>query len=70
MSESQDLVSIGCVAGELQTPVRDLSKILAELGIEPKLRLNRVDYFGGADVTRLAAHIRAQNPRTTNDTVR
>jgi len=55
-----DLVSIGCLAGELQTPVRTLELAAQTLGIVPALRLNRIAHFDADQVERIAQHVREQ----------
>ncbi len=61
MNESR-ITSIGCLAGQLQTPVSKLQEIAAALGIIPTSTINNAPYFDAADVERIAERIRSEQP--------
>ncbi len=61
--DATKILSIGHVAGQLQTPITELAAIAELLGIVPTSTINNVPYFDAADVKQVADHIRSE--RTT-----
>ena len=57
---TKDFVSIGCLAGQLQRPVRAIEQAAKALQIDPALRLNGVAHFDGGQVERLAEALRTK----------
>ncbi len=58
MTALLDITSTGRICGELQIPMTQLHRIIAELELEPSCRINRVAHYSAADVERIAAHLR------------
>jgi len=59
--DATQILSFGCMAGELQTPVSRLQKIAKQLGITPTSTINNIPYFDAADVERIADQIRSES---------
>ncbi len=59
--DATQILSFGCMAGELQTPVSRLQEIAKQLGITPSSTINNVPYFNAADVERIADQIRSES---------
>ena len=54
-----DIISLGCLSGELQTPVAQLSAIAVELGVSPSIRIDNVPHYSNGDAERIAKRVRA-----------
>ncbi len=59
-----DVIAIGRLSGELQTPVQRLREIVTELRIEPTAIINNIEHFDRIDAERIAMHIRSTHPRS------
>ncbi len=57
-----DITAIGILAGQIQTPVRQLSDVAEHLGIVPTAHINGIPHYSRQDVERIAARIRATTP--------
>ncbi len=57
MNRTFDFLAIGVVASELQTPVKRVRLIAAQLGIKPVGRINNVAHYASDDVEKIATHL-------------
>jgi hypothetical protein len=68
MNATNEITSIGHLAGELQTPVSRIAAVAAALGIMPTSIINGVRYFAIGDVARIAEHLRSGETRPEMET--
>jgi hypothetical protein len=47
VAAEKDLVSIGCLAAQIQQPVRAIESMAVKLGIVPAMKLNSIPHFDG-----------------------
>ncbi|TWT29317.1 hypothetical protein KOR34_52270 [Posidoniimonas corsicana] len=53
-----NLLPIGRIAVQIQSPLSDIRRAAAAAGVEPALSLNGVLYFSEVDVEKIDAHLR------------
>ncbi len=58
--DATKILSIGHVAGQLQTPVSRLQELADLLKIVPRSTVNGIPYFDVLDVERIADRIRSE----------
>ncbi len=54
-TETRDLTSIGCLAGQMQRSVRSIEQAASRAGIKPAMRIDRVPHYTAAQVERIIA---------------
>ena len=62
-----DIVSIGCLASEIQSPVSVIRSVAAQLNIVPTGHINNIPHFNGDDAARIADHIRGRDESSRPD---
>ena len=68
MNATNEIISVGCLAGQIQFPVARISSVAAVLGIAPTSIINGVRYFTAIDAERIAAHLRSAEQRPEAET--
>jgi hypothetical protein len=61
IAAERDLTSIGCLASQLQRPMRAIERAVLALEIIPSMRINHVVHFNGQQVERIRAHLERGN---------
>lgn len=60
ISPERDLVSIGCLAAQLQQSVRAIERATIDLSIMPAMRINSVPHFDGAQVEQIRTKLQSE----------